>query len=98
VIRVGDDSARQDCGHRILTDVSYLEPRSLLKTWARSFKDFAVALPCSTRMAEQRVSGPEPDVIVLQLRSPEPKGGLIHFLMLDLFPHSPSASSVTRTP
>jgi Protein of unknown function (DUF4058) len=28
-------------------------------------------------MADQRVSGPEPDVIALQLRSPEPKGGLI---------------------
>src|SRR5262249_24509871 len=28
-------------------------------------------------MADQRVSGPEPDVVALQLRSPEPKGGLI---------------------
>jgi Protein of unknown function (DUF4058) len=28
-------------------------------------------------MADQRVSGPEPDVIALRLRSPEPKGGLI---------------------
>ena len=28
-------------------------------------------------MAEQRVSGPEPDIIALQLRSPEPNGGLV---------------------
>ena len=28
-------------------------------------------------MADQCVSGPEPDVIALQLRGPEPKGGLI---------------------
>jgi hypothetical protein len=27
-------------------------------------------------MADQRVSGPEPDVVALRLRSPEPKGGL----------------------
>ena len=26
-------------------------------------------------MADQRVSGPEPDVIALRLRGPEPKGG-----------------------
>jgi hypothetical protein len=28
-------------------------------------------------MADQRVSGPEPDIITLRLRSPEPKGGLV---------------------
>ena len=28
-------------------------------------------------MADQRVSGPEPDIIALRLRSPEPKGGLV---------------------
>ena len=28
-------------------------------------------------MADQRVSGPEPDVIALQLRGAEPKGGLV---------------------
>ena len=27
-------------------------------------------------MADQRVSGPEPDIIALRLRSPEPNGGL----------------------
>jgi hypothetical protein len=27
-------------------------------------------------MADQRVSGPEPDVVALRLRGPEPKGGL----------------------
>ena len=28
-------------------------------------------------MADQRVSGPEPDIIALRLRSPEPNGGLV---------------------
>jgi len=28
-------------------------------------------------MADQRVSGPEPDVVALRLRGPEPKGGLV---------------------
>ncbi len=28
-------------------------------------------------MADQRVSGPEPDVVALRLRSPDPKGGLV---------------------
>ena len=28
-------------------------------------------------MADQRVSGPEPDIVALRLRGPEPKGGLV---------------------
>ena len=42
-------------------------------------------------MADQRVSGPEPDVIALRLGSPEPKGGLI------VAPSSPPRSR-TRLP
>lgn len=28
-------------------------------------------------MADQRVSGPEPDIVALRLRGPEPSGGLL---------------------
>src|SRR5271165_58206 len=38
-------------------------------------------------MADQRVSGPEQDVVALRLRAPEPKGGLV---VADIPPRIPT--------